>query len=109
MLHVRARVQKIHAIFTAKPEIREDEIDLLVFENGTSLGKVCGGEDIIAIFQPHAQSIARGLFIVDNEENGKCHFDSGDSSKRAEASVRGKKRVMVVPLPLLLAMVILPP
>ena len=89
--------QHVHAAFPAQSQIRQNQVRRFFLQEGGSLGEIGGGVHFIIILKTHAQSVARGFFIIYNQQNRHLHEGMEDGRSLMVRSTRGRKTVMVVP------------
>ena len=101
--------QHVHAAFPAQSQIRQNQVRRFFLQEGGSLGEIGGGVHFIIILKTHTQSVARGFFIIYNQQNRHLHEGMEDGRSLMVRSTRGRKTVMVVPCPGWLTSVMDPP
>lgn len=99
----------VHATFPAQSQVREHQVRRFFPHEGDGLGEIGGGVHFIIILKSHAQGVARGLFIIDNQQDGHVHDGTEGGRRRIVRSTRGRNTVKVVPWAVWLARVMEPP
>lgn len=101
--------QHVHAAFPAQPQVRQDQVRGFLPQESDGLGKIGGSVHFVIVLKAHAQGVARGFFIIYDQQNGHLHDGMEEGRSLMVRSTRGRKTVMVVPCPGWLARVMEPP
>ena len=84
-------IKDFHPGISSEAEVGEEKVDFLRLENLSGLPEVSSHVAIEGIFERHAEGIAGGLFVVDNEEgfHGKMtlNFDGCTVCEEADPFV----------------------
>ena len=77
--HLERAVDEGHAVFRAKAQVGQEQIDALAFQDGKRPGHVGGGVnlEIRVVLQRTAQPVAGVLFVVYDEEGLARAFHAG--------------------------------
>ena len=104
---------ELHAVLVGQAKIREHHVEVFAFEQAERGLRVFGHINIVTIFERGAQSVARRLFIVHNQQGGLFGhgFASGiwAASRRGLRSCSGSQIRKVVPRPSRLSSSMRPP
>jgi hypothetical protein len=65
----RTLVDEQHTVFASQPEIGQNKVDDVCFEDVESALNVGGDIDFEIVFEGSAQTLPGMLFIIDNEES----------------------------------------
>jgi len=68
LLEGEGGVEDFHAGVCAEAEVGEEEVDVFGFKNLGGLLEVSGDVAIEGVFERHAEGVAGGFFVVDDEE-----------------------------------------